>query len=272
MLYNKNSFSKTYSAKNSIQELPIADLYKAYVSAEDPSSKQQVLDDFAKTWALKKKPWFMAQLSAYFPKNFPAEKRDGLFNLAATLGSMNDFSKGCYWLAQDSTKSNYVGTMTKSPEYCSLVPTILGGYKKYANIPYSSWDPKSQKQGIHADLYACIQVPKEKYMTDLLHYAGQMELIPEGQEVSRFDLLRAVRSHLGAGADYRLSVAGTPYSTLPKLFRHIELQSWCAHPNVRTKYMILDLDNLDNMPEPLESSKIFNTEKDSDGDAPEWAL
>jgi hypothetical protein len=52
-------------------------------------------------------------------------------------------------------------------------------------------------------------------------------------------------------------VQDTELGGLPKLTQTILTQCWLAHPESRTPYMILDLENWDNMPKPLVSNEIF---------------
>jgi hypothetical protein len=47
------------------------------------------------------------------------------------------------------------------------------------------------------------------------------------------------------------------FRILPELAQVMLAQIWCAHPENRTKYMILDFKNWDQMPEPLITTEIF---------------
>jgi len=49
----------------------------------------------------------------------------------------------------------------------------------------------------------------------------------------------------------------TEIAHLPKLTQTILTQCWLAHPELRTPYMMLDLQNWDRMPQPLVTNDIF---------------
>jgi hypothetical protein len=49
-------------------------------------------------------------------------------------------------------------------------------------------------------------------------------------------------------------IQDTELGQLPKLTQTILTQCWLAHPELRTPYMILDLENWDNLPKPLVSN------------------
>ena len=49
----------------------------------------------------------------------------------------------------------------------------------------------------------------------------------------------------------------TEIGHLPKVTQTILTQCWLAHPELRTPYMILDLNDWDRMPQPLTTNDIF---------------
>jgi hypothetical protein len=55
-------------------------------------------------------------------------------------------------------------------------------------------------------------------------------------------------------------IQDTEIGHLPKITQTILTQCWLAHPELRTPYMILDLENWDNLPKPLVSNEIFKQE------------
>jgi len=52
-------------------------------------------------------------------------------------------------------------------------------------------------------------------------------------------------------------IQDTEIGHLPKLTQTILTQCWLAHPELRTPYMILDLQDWDSMPQPLVTNDIF---------------
>jgi hypothetical protein len=59
-------------------------------------------------------------------------------------------------------------------------------------------------------------------------------------------------------------IQDTEIGHLPKLTQTIITQCWLAHPELRTPYMILDLENWDSMPKPLVSNEIFKPTKEQE--------
>jgi hypothetical protein len=52
-------------------------------------------------------------------------------------------------------------------------------------------------------------------------------------------------------------IQDTELGSLPKITQTILTQCWLAHPESRTPYMILDLQDWDSMPKPLVTNEIF---------------
>ena len=52
-------------------------------------------------------------------------------------------------------------------------------------------------------------------------------------------------------------IQDTELGSLPKITQTILTQCWLAHPESRTPYMMLDLQNWDSMPQPLVTNDIF---------------
>ena len=58
---------------------------------------------------------------------------------------------------------------------------------------------------------------------------------------------------------YRLTgINSTKIGGLPELAQTMLSQIWCAHPTNRTKYMVLDPHNWDQIPTPLVSEQLFS--------------
>lgn len=59
------------------------------------------------------------------------------------------------------------------------------------------------------------------------------------------------------GLSKQLEDGRTGLGSLPQLTRIMLLQTWCAHPSVRSKYSILDPNDWDNMPDPLIEEDVL---------------
>jgi hypothetical protein len=183
-----------------------------------------------------------------------------------------------YWSFREPSRSAVVEDQRGNPNYCSLVPVIPAAFKRYANINYSSWDMESLQFLIAPNLYEAMTVPEIPAMT------------PEEVLIEREEALRTA-------ATGKMKPAASTYTLYPKrnesklrglpmLTRIMICQTWCAHPSTRTKYMILDPMNWDNMPQPLEDSNpLFLNNMDGPwnlkwsglppaavSDKPAWAL
>lgn len=129
----------------------------------------------------------------------------------------------------------------------------MSAFKKYNNIPYSAWDP--------AEIYGITEPNLAKIMTtkDLPEVTAEEVL-----EIRQASLLYRSGEKIGTQRNpvttYTLyTPSGTPLSSVHMLLRIMYCQTWCAHPSVRTEYMILDPNNWDKMPEPLIEGEIFQT-------------
>lgn len=248
---------------NNLDSLPLANLYKTYKESED---KETVLKDFSAFLDLRKKPWFLPQLLAHFPNKFPAKKVGDKYNLATTLGSMQDADRALYFIAQDPARTNYIASMQKNPEYSALVPLILAGYKKYSNINYLDWDKDSLKLGIPESLMQCLEVNLKGFIQKLNEYRTYTTDIKEEilsyRDAAYLETLGSMRSKLNVTTSYNLSATKTPFADTPRLFKYIELQGWLAHPSLRNKYMILDVRQLDSIPEPLVNTETLTRIED----------
>lgn len=158
--------------------------------------------------------------------------------------------KGLYRFLLINERSTFLATQTQAPSksYCSMVPLVLYAHKLMHQTPYSAWDPEEIHYVVHSDLADA--------------------MICEATDFSKAELLE--QRHLGLlDKDGNLKNAETSYNLtgphlktgifvdIPKLARMMLVQSWCAHPNNRTRYMVLDPNNWDKMPAALISTEVF---------------
>lgn len=167
----------------------------------------------------------------FLEANFKDEKMKGLHRFLM-LDSRSSF-----------IKQQYKG---EARAYCTLVPTIMFAFKLYHDIPYSAWNHKEAKYIMPQSLYEAATLPWEamQYSTEeLLAFRDKGLVWKTGEKAGQ------PRSPIYT---HRLFGMGdTEFGKLPELAQVMLSQIWCAHPENRTKYMILDPIHWDSVPPSL---------------------
>lgn len=158
-----------------------------------------------------------------------------------------DADKGIYVFLMVDNRGAYLGTQYKMPsrEYSKLVPLVMYAQRLINGIKYSEWDPSElglivNRELAEAMLFRAEKAPSydeimEGRLTGLTHASGK--------DVGK------VRSAITTHQLY--TTTGTCYQGVPKLTQVMWSQIHTAHPNNRTKYMVLDNTNWDSVPLPL---------------------
>lgn len=153
---------------------------------------------------------------------------------------------GLYFLAHYTTASNFKLGINKKdkPFYCRLVPLGLSAYKKYQNIGYDEWNK--------ADSYLPVLIGQALYVSITREELKGFECTPEFRDQVIESAKRANSNPIATSCSFRKidynGIAFAPYEAS----KYILSQTWMAHHTNRNEYMILDLENWDNMPEPLD--------------------
>lgn len=234
----------------------------------EPTRIKDHLKAFAETHSIKSKPWFFPQtlakiynqISKLDPRFAPATRTETRLAPATRVESFlvkqtlekTAVTYALMHICLYSARSEFLDKQTseQSRNYCSLVPLIMSSLKKYANIPYSQWDN--------------IEVITEPNLADAMLEKEPPEMtLEEIQKDLEIGLMRAGK---------RRNPATTYALYLPKesklysynaLQRAIICQTWCAHPSIRTEYMILDPKNWDKMPgELISTSPLYERHTD----------
>lgn len=218
--------------------------------------------------------WYLEQVIKYIvgdasdkfnlPKNWMEPYKfvtaEGQINCREALNQIFDFKsewdRGLYWFLMLDSRSSYLKTQYKGEarQWCSLVPLILYPFKLLYNVPYSRW----RREDLHlvvnkslCDAMLCDipEVSKER----LLEIREQGMMYRSGTKAGE------MRNPIST---YKLyGVQSTDIGHLPELAQTMLTQIWCAHPQNRTKYMVLDPKNWDWIPDPLLSAQsIFQQE------------
>jgi hypothetical protein len=154
-------------------------------------------------------------------------------------------------------RSLLCATQTKTPDYATLTPLIMMGLKRMKGVNYESWKSSTGLQYIleprlfdavilaPEDLETCLSLGSDR----LLEIQDQGLTTKSGKTAGSKKPAKSTWSLTG--------IQDTEIGHLPKITQTILTQCWLAHPELRTPYMILDLENWDNLPKPLVSNEIF---------------
>ena len=183
--------------------------------------------------------------------------QEGKINGKTILGQAFDFKsdweKGLYLFLMLDSRSVYLTTQYKgeSKAFCALVPLILYAFKLNQKIKYSQWDRDTLHWVVNKSLCAAMLCDLPTPSREDLLAARELGLTYQsGAKVGQ---------QRNPQSTYRLfATRGGPLEGYPDLVGTMLTQIWCAHPQSRTQYMILDPHNWDRMPAPLIAENIFN--------------
>lgn len=168
---------------------------------------------------------------------------------------------GMYRFLMITAKSSFLPKQYSAPNstYSALVPIIMYAQRISKNIKYSEWDRSEIKYVVPSNLAEAMLHTDEKPSDEDLIKDRVIGLTwASGAQVGR------VRA---ANSTHRLySTKGTCYEGLPEYVEVMFAQIWMAHPDNRTKYMVLDPYNWDSVPLPLISHEVTKTKIKREGD------
>ena len=161
--------------------------------------------------------------------------------------------KGVLTLTMLNTKSSYLKLQYKNPSksFGALVPLVMYAQRLNKGIPYSAWDPEEIHHIIHSELVNAMLCRELPIFTreDLISYRKEGLTVKSGATVGT--LKNPITTHALSG------VSDPMFKQLPSLVQVMLAQIWMAHPENRTKYMVLDPTNWDKMPSPLVSDDVL---------------
>jgi hypothetical protein len=233
--------------KQSITELPHKQI---------ESMTETELEDFAQKVLSKRcGSWLLPQLVAAFG-SWELVQQAGLIDVVATLkrNCENDSENTAYWRISRITRSLLVASQTKTPEYATLTPLILAGFKRMQGVKYEQWRACKNLE------YILEPRLLEAVVVDNLPNLGSERLLEIRQQGLMTRSGKSAGQLKNAESTWSLNgISDTELGHLPKLTQSIMTQIWLAHPSHRSNLMILDPTNWDHMPEPLIATNIFNT-------------
>ena len=207
----------------------------------------------------QKLTWLPQQMMAYFG-SWDAVRVEGVYSPVLTARrntqERNDrFALGALLLAKAKRGDIFKGAPKGSQQYKSplnpLVPIVLAGFKRYQNIPYEAWNKAELKALVDDDIAQLIGCKVPSLPNSEIIALRNKALTPNSGP-------RAGKCNNPATTASLYHLQETAIGHLPKLAKHMILQTWAAHPQNRDKYAILDPQNWDNVPEPLvEGTDLF---------------
>lgn len=241
---------KDYSKANTLESLPFQDL-----SDLTTENYEDAVQDFCKTHAFSSKTWVYPQAVARVAKwtlSRSGDKFDGRVLLKDNIKSAWD--KGFYWFLMSNKRpivKQYMHT-----QYCSLTPIILSAFKTMQGIQYKDW--ANVEYVVNPSLLEAVSVEAPNYsMDELLQFRVTGLTTQSGKDVGMGKSTISTYGIYGVGKQLEDGRCGL--GSFPQLTRIILLQTWCAHPSVRSKYSILDLNDWDNMPDPIVTEDVLAT-------------
>jgi hypothetical protein len=170
--------------------------------------------------------------------------------------------RGLWLWTQLDTRSLWLQAQYKDPDrqWCALVPTIMYAFKSLHRVPYSRWS----RQNLHWVV--------NKNLCDAMLCDMPIIARDELLEIREYGLKVKTGAKAGEArkpeTSYKLwGINDSRVRELPELAQVMLAQLWCAHPENRTKYMILDPKNWDEIPQALVDQEIFAPESTN---TPSW--
>jgi hypothetical protein len=202
--------------------------------------------------------WLLPQLVAWYGSwTLVLDEHSNYDCLATVKLNCSDPKSRAFYMLSRVKRSLLVAQQTKTPDYASLTPLVLMGLKRMQGINYETWRKSSGLQYMleprlfdalvldDTDLEICGSLGSNR----LKEIQVQGLTTKSGKTAGSMKPARSTWSLTG--------IQDTEIGHLPKLTQTILTQCWLAHPELRTPYMILDLENWDAMPQPLVSNEIF---------------
>lgn len=217
------------------------------------------LDTIMQTWVMPQIIKWLVHKPLRLEEMTTAEgKISGRKIVENTFDRNNAWDVGLYYFLMLDSRSPYIKSQYKGDgrTYCSLVPLIPYAWKLHHNIKYSEWDKNTLDWVVNDSLYRAMtcDVP-ELTREEILEAREQGLVFKSGVKAG------TARSPLST---YKLyDTTGTKLHGMPELAQTMLTQIWCAHPQNRTKYMVLDPKSWDSIPTPLIAESLFPQTKSS---------
>lgn len=247
---------KTYLQSNRLESLPIAAICNLAGYKDTPQ-----FEELGNQYAFKNKPWLYPQVLAHLGKWVPQRNPQGEYLLADTVREnvKTDLDRACWALATSKIRFVHKQSQGDALYYCRLVPIVMAAFKKYQGIKYSQWNRESVNGwGVEGELLKAMHEEVPDYpMEDLLEWRLEGLRVKSGRGEGSVRNPKTTYGIYGLPKEHVLGKGPAQLSSLGKM---ILLQTWCAHPENRNEYMILDPKLWDHLPPPLVEGEVSSPE------------
>jgi hypothetical protein len=204
----------------------------------------------------------MPQITAYIAKLTPTIKPDAAGSIEGQIDGLeyvkkyffngDQWAEGLYRFLMLDSRSSYLSQQYKGDgrNYCALVPLVMYAHKLHNGIPYAAWGRENLKYVVNDSLaQAMLCEPSHVSNEELLTIREAGLTVKTGAKAGE------VRNPV---TTYKLyGIQDSEIGTLPEMAQTMLTQIWCAHPENRTKYMVLDPKQWDRVPPPLIAPQVF---------------
>ena len=201
--------------------------------------------------------WLLPQLVAWYGSWTLVYAGDQIDCLETIKRNCPDPKSRAFYMLSRVKRSLLVAQQTKTPDYATLTPLILMGLKRMQGIEYETWKNSTGLQYfLEPRLFDALVLGSEDLETcGSLGSDRLLEIQKQGLTTKTGKTAGSIKP---AKSTWSLSgIQDTEIGNLPKITQTILTQCWLAHPELRTPYMILDLNDWDTMPKPLVTNDIF---------------
>lgn len=165
----------------------------------------------------------------------------------------SEWDRGLYYFLMLDSRSSYLPSQYKGDgrQFCALVPLIPYAFKLHHKIPYSRWDRTTLHWVVNPSLAdAMLYIPEKKFTREEILVARELGLVYQSGNKKG--------ESRNAQSSFKLwATKGGCLEKVPPLAQVMYSQIWCAHPQNRSHYMVLDPSQWDTMPTPLIPDAIF---------------
>jgi hypothetical protein len=161
---------------------------------------------------------------------------------------------GLYRFLMLDTRSSYLKQQYKADARCScaLVPLVMYAHKVVHGVPYSAWDKSEIHYIVNPALCAAmLYEPGPMTREEILAERDEGLKVRSGDKEGT--IRNATYTHKLTGPQLKTGI----FAKTPELAQVMLAQIWCAHPDNRTKYMVLDPVAWDSVPAPLIATALF---------------
>lgn len=202
--------------------------------------------------------WLLPQLVAWYGSWTLVYDEHSNYDCLATIkkNCVDPKSRAFYMLSRVK-RSLLVAQQTKTPDYATLTPLILMGLKRMQGIEYETWKNSTGLQYfLEPRLFDALVLDSSDL--EEVNSLGSDRLLEIQKQGLTTKTGKTAGSQKPAKSTWSLTgIQDTEIGHLPKITQTILTQCWLAHPELRTPYMILDLNDWDTMPKPLVTNDIF---------------